>query len=505
MMLSPSSRMSWRLRLCLLLWLLLGLDPSYVPSWWQQGWPRTRLGSVAEAELLSQLAVLLRPETPIAEMFRSFPAPEEWGRNYLEPDLTVYGVLKEKDAALFVEYDGYWRHGERAGAEKDRVKNEALVDYAPSGSWVVRISHTVKRQQKGQLLWVTVDPWRRGDSKSLHEILRVVLQQIRAGLGDDLLPRVAARLKGHLQQKVVNLSECAQIFTDRAASTLAGNSSDEINKWLLSEGFSCAAAGLMQQRACLLQHVVTSSPRIFSYKYERIAERLAVLHALNRTHQLAGAMTQTAEAFSKRYGTVADLTRRDPLAVAHTEAATGSQAQCQGAVAESDVPMGNSSASRRGRVRPGGRVWTSGPDSMYKYVRYVASGDYGLVYRVLRMVDSAKQAVGSGHRGMLARRWHPDKVNEEEHDQAVLEFRRIHQAYENLLADPERSAGTRRPSEAEGWSAFGPHGAQVLLAGLAVVLVVVMWGGVVPTESLEMATCELTPLFVVNQVLCLSH
>ena len=32
--------------------------------------------------------------------------------------------------------------------------------------------------------------------------------------------------------------------------------------------------------------------------------------------------------------------------------------------------------------------------------------------------------------------------------QAVLEFRRIHQAYENLLADPERSAGAWQGGEA---------------------------------------------------------
>eukprot|EP00434_Breviolum_minutum_P007482 symbB.v1.2.006602.t1/scaffold373.1/size218170/2 len=139
---------------------------------------------------------------------------------------------------------------------------------------------------------------------------------------------------------------------------------------------------------------------------------------------------------------------------------------------EHDGSTGTSSASRNkfrlqlryvSRVRPGGRIWTSGPDSLYKYVevRYVASGDYGLVYRVLRMVDPSKQAPeeeeedpyqvldlarGSDRSAIikayrrLARRWHPDKVKEEEHDQAVLEFRRIHQAYENLLADPERSS-----------------------------------------------------------------
>eukprot|EP00931_Biecheleriopsis_adriatica_P048546 TRINITY_DN28053_c0_g1_i1.p1 TRINITY_DN28053_c0_g1~~TRINITY_DN28053_c0_g1_i1.p1 ORF type:complete len:885 (+),score=165.90 TRINITY_DN28053_c0_g1_i1:34-2688(+) len=115
------------------------------------------------------------------------------------------------------------------------------------------------------------------------------------------------------------------------------------------------------------------------------------------------------------------------------------------------------------RVRPGGRVWTSNPESMYKYVevRYIASGEYGLAFRVLRMVDPSKKvladdeedphvvldiAKGSDRTTIikayrrLARMWHPDKVREENHEQAVLEFRRIHQAYENLLADPERSS-----------------------------------------------------------------
>ncbi|CAE7473905.1 dnaJ [Symbiodinium pilosum] len=135
---------------------------------------------------------------------------------------------------------------------------------------------------------------------------------------------------------------------------------------------------------------------------------------------------------------------------------------------ESDTKAGGTQSSAKfrlqlryvSRVRPGGRIWTSGRDSMYRYleVRYVASGDYGLVFRVLRMVDPSKATheedphlvldvprgsdrttVSKAYR-RLARRWHPDKVKEEEHDQAVLEFRRIHQAYENLIADPERSS-----------------------------------------------------------------
>ena len=40
------------------------------------------------------------------ELFRRFPAPDTWGGNYLEPDLALYGVLKDPEAALFVEYDG---------------------------------------------------------------------------------------------------------------------------------------------------------------------------------------------------------------------------------------------------------------------------------------------------------------------------------------------------------------------------------------------------------------
>ncbi|CAK9075733.1 unnamed protein product [Durusdinium trenchii] len=49
------------------LW-FLALPLAYVPSWWAKGWPRGRAGSQAEAELLSQLAVLLMPQTDIGEL-----------------------------------------------------------------------------------------------------------------------------------------------------------------------------------------------------------------------------------------------------------------------------------------------------------------------------------------------------------------------------------------------------------------------------------------------------
>lgn len=68
---------------CVLVFLGLPLlTASVPPTWWQKGFARKRVGSVAEAELLSQLAVLLMPKEPIEELFRSFPSPEGWGGNY---------------------------------------------------------------------------------------------------------------------------------------------------------------------------------------------------------------------------------------------------------------------------------------------------------------------------------------------------------------------------------------------------------------------------------------
>ena len=132
------------------------------PQWWQKGWARERVDSLAEAELLSQLAVILMPKSDIGELFRSFPSPKGWGGHALEPDLALHGVLKERDAALFVEYDGFWRHQEKKGIAMDRKKNAALLSYAPKGSCVVRISHTTRNPLKGNVLWVKVDTWSQG-------------------------------------------------------------------------------------------------------------------------------------------------------------------------------------------------------------------------------------------------------------------------------------------------------------------------------------------------------
>ena len=182
------------------------------PDWWKRGWPRDRVGSMAEAELLSQLALLLRPRVPIAEMFRRFPAPEGWGGHYLDPDLAVYGVLRKKDAALFVEYDGYWRHGEEEGILKDERKNVALLANAPQGSWVVRLSHTRAGSQGGNVLWISVSPWRQGEQKALGRVLQGSLRVLLTELQGCFRPGVEKRLQMQAVKDILKMSPAARKF-----------------------------------------------------------------------------------------------------------------------------------------------------------------------------------------------------------------------------------------------------------------------------------------------------
>ena len=221
---------------------------SSVPDWWQRGWPRDRVGSMAEAELLSQLAVVLKPRTPIKELFRSFPAPKGWGGNYLEPDLAAYGVLK-KNAALFVEYDGYWRHGEAAGIARDKKKNVALLGYAPAGSRIVRISHTRSKPKKSdeKVIWITINQWRAGDQESLWKVLRDILRQMLAELSDSLQSQPARRLQQKAAKDSVKVPPQVRDFCYEAAAS-GQNTVEEISSFLASNCFSSTSIKLVEQK-----------------------------------------------------------------------------------------------------------------------------------------------------------------------------------------------------------------------------------------------------------------
>ena len=222
---------------------------AYVPAWWRKGWPRGRAGSVAEVELLSELAMLLMPRTDIGELFRSFPATEGWGGHALEPDLAAYGVLKDRNAALFVEYDGFWRHGEKEGIAMDRKKNAALMAYAPKGSFVVRIAHKVRKPLlQRQILWIQVSAWRQGDKCSLSKSLHSVIAQMVTGLQQVIHPRIMTQFQLQLGNDQWTFSDEGRKFVVEAAVRAGKNSSQEVSKYFANQGFGQREIGLMESR-----------------------------------------------------------------------------------------------------------------------------------------------------------------------------------------------------------------------------------------------------------------
>ncbi|CAE7941533.1 MTERF4, partial [Symbiodinium necroappetens] len=222
---SPHHRKPWRQLGCLFLgFLTLSWSSCAVrspPGWWRAGRPRKRLGSAAEAELLSHLAVLLLPEEPIAELFRDFPVkqPGSWGKRHLSPDLAVYGALKKKDAALFLEYDGYYRHHTPEGIAADIRKSEALLRQAPEGSQVLRISHAYRGWELAcETSEVIVDPWQPGRPKSLAKAVRQIVQVVSKNLGGLLSTSVRVKLQDFLAIPAHSLCTSAVEFTRKAVS-----------------------------------------------------------------------------------------------------------------------------------------------------------------------------------------------------------------------------------------------------------------------------------------------
>ena len=191
------------------------------PSWWKAGRPRRRPGSLAESELLSHLAVLLLPEEPIGELFRDFPAEksEGWGRNTLSPDLAVHGAFESEEAALFLEYDGYYRHQTPTGIAADSRKNTALLDLTPAGSYVLRIAHAHRGLEVScEVGEVVVDSWQPAHDPSLVRALLQVAEYLLKHVGSALHPDRRASLQNFVDDPGGSSRQAAVEFTEEAAA-----------------------------------------------------------------------------------------------------------------------------------------------------------------------------------------------------------------------------------------------------------------------------------------------
>ena len=163
------------------------------------------------------------PDVPIAEAFRDFPIQKckEWGSSRLSPDLTAYGVLKATDAALFIEYDGYYRHMEPLGLARDMRKTSALLKFAPAGSVVVRIAHQ-ERQWQDKSVQVLADCWQSEHVPSLHKTVKQVvaslLQSCRAELVPGLVSHLEARAPLQIDRYAINFAVDAELVGSAASS-----------------------------------------------------------------------------------------------------------------------------------------------------------------------------------------------------------------------------------------------------------------------------------------------
>jgi len=199
---------------------------------------------------LAPLAQLLMPRTPPLELFRSFPSPPGWAGNYLEPDLAAHGTLRIPEAALFIEYDGYWRHGEKAGFETDQLKNAALLAFAPPGSKVIRVSHTASKPVScdNNVLWFCVGAWRRGDQKAFLVIFNYLLAQTVDGLQEDLNQEMLRKLQAQAGRKALHLTVDSKSIVNAAMKAKGRNTKDEISLFLHDQGFTAVHIGMMQAK-----------------------------------------------------------------------------------------------------------------------------------------------------------------------------------------------------------------------------------------------------------------
>eukprot|EP00439_Symbiodinium_sp_Y106_P023410 s3021_g2.t2 len=172
--------------------------------------------SYAEVELLSRMAQLLMPQEPIGELFRDFPVKksEVWGSRWLRPDLTAFGVLKDQHAALFVEYDGFFRHSDAQGQAIDERKTTALLGHAPRSSCVLRIGHVNRDWRRAEnAAHTVVNVWRAGHEPSLMKVVQQTGWALLRSFEHVLEPEVCERLSR------LEIAEAKQHFL--TASTFA--------------------------------------------------------------------------------------------------------------------------------------------------------------------------------------------------------------------------------------------------------------------------------------------
>ena len=162
------------------------------------------------------------PGEPIGELFRDFPVEpsDSWGSRWLCPDITAFGVLKDEDAALFVEYDGYPRHYDEQGLEADQRKTEALLDYAPPGSGLLRIGHAAR-----DFRWnlnsreVVIDTWSACHERTLMHVVRQVTQALLGSWGSLLRKDTCAHLRRFVGTEASPDLHQASKFTSEAVLT----------------------------------------------------------------------------------------------------------------------------------------------------------------------------------------------------------------------------------------------------------------------------------------------
>ena len=161
-------------------------------------------------------------QEPIGELFRDFPVrqPGSWGKRPLSPDLLVYGVLKKKDAALFLEYDGHYRHYTPEGIIADIHKSEALLQQAPKGSQVLRISHACRGWELTcETREIVVDKWQPGRPEALAKAIRQIVQFVSENLGSMLHTSARVNLRDFLDSPADSLCAPAVEFTRKVTAT----------------------------------------------------------------------------------------------------------------------------------------------------------------------------------------------------------------------------------------------------------------------------------------------